>query len=223
MERLVVAFALLGTEIIVPSVVRLPASVFACGLVVLAYRAQFVSVMFRFLVIWLLFYIGVGAGRYLAGEELRHLALDGAAGLGLAMGVGCSLLLVVTGRPSDILSGLDRFRVPREVSYALLSLLRLLPQVRTLGSHQLALLKLKGIGSGGIGQRFRAYRRILGPLLVILLNQQSTHARSLAMRGFFASRLSSSRREAIVGLRGAILIPLMILNAVFWYGVSLWN
>jgi energy-coupling factor transporter transmembrane protein EcfT len=203
--------------------VRLPASLVACGMVVLFYHARFFAVMIRFLVIWLCFYIGVGAGRYFAGTELRSLILDGAAGLALAMGVACSLLLVVTGRPTDILSGLDRFKVPREVSYALLSLLRLLPQVRTLGARQLALLELKGIGGGGISQRFRAYRRILGPLLVILLNQQSTHARSLAIRGFFDSRRLGSRREAVVGLRGAILISLLVLNAIFWYGVSLWN
>jgi energy-coupling factor transporter transmembrane protein EcfT len=223
MKRLVVAFVLIGTSIIVPAINRLPAVVFASGVVILFYRSSFFSVLLRFLVIWLCFYIVVGAGRYFAGTELKFLIIDCVAGLGLAMGISCSMLLIATGPPSEILYGLDWFKVPRDISYAFLSLLRLLPQIKTVGSRQLTLLELKGMLGGGIGQRFRAYRRIIGPLFIILLTQQLNHARGLQLRGFFDSRFTGLPIETIFRLREFLLIPLLILNAAFWYGVSLWN
>jgi energy-coupling factor transporter transmembrane protein EcfT len=223
MERLIVAFVMLGTGLILPAIVRLPASVLACSMVILFYRVRFHKILLRFLIIWLCFYICVGTGRYFAGTELRSLIVDGAASLGLAIGISCSLLLVATDIPSKILHGLDRIKIPRDISYALLSLLRLLPRVRTLGSRQLMLLQLKGISGGSLVQRFHAYRRILGPLLVILLTQQFTHARGLELRGFFESQTYYIHEETILGLRGIIIATLLILNAAFWYGVSLWK
>lgn len=223
MERLAIALFLLGTEVAAPASLRLPASAVACGAILTFYDARFVLTMLRFLAIWLCFYVVVGAGRYIAGVGLAYLVADGAAGLGLALGISCALLLVATGSPSEILCGLDSLKVPREFSYSLLSLLRLLPQVRKLGSRQLALLELKGMGRRGVRERFRAYRRIVGPLLVILLTQQSTHAVGLTHRGFFDSRLPASRRSAVPRWQGIVLILFIALNAAFWRALPLWT
>jgi energy-coupling factor transporter transmembrane protein EcfT len=223
MERLAIALLLLGTELVAPTSFRLPATAVACGTILVFYDARFILTMLRFLTIWLCFYAVVGMGRYVAGTELESLLVDGAAGLGLALGISCALLLVARGSPCEILGGLDWLKAPREFSYSLLSLLRLLPQVRSLGSRQLALLELKGIGRSGVRERFLAYRRIVGPLLVILLTQQSAHAMGLALRGFFDSRLPASRRAFILGRQGLVLISLLVLNAAFWRGLSLWT
>jgi energy-coupling factor transporter transmembrane protein EcfT len=223
MKRLVVAFILIMTSILVPAITRLPAVVLASCMIVLFYRSRFFSVLLRFLLIWFCFYAGVGAARFFAGTELKSLIIDGVSGLGLALGISCSLLLIATGPPGEILYGFDRLKVPRDISYAFLSLLRLLPQIKTLGSRQLALLELKGILGGGIGQRFRAYRRITGPLFIILLTQQFNHARGLQLRGFFDSRLPELPIESRFRFREILLLSLLILNAAFWYGVSLWK
>ncbi len=222
MERLAVAVVLLGTSAAVSGWARLPVAAVGCGVVLLAYRERFAPVLGRFLLIWMIFSAAVGAGRYWAGVPLSTLAEDTSASVGLALGVAGAVLLLITGRPSDLLGGLDRLRAPREFSYALLALIGLLPRIAAVGSRQMALLKLKGAGGGGIAQRFRAYPRIVAPLFGVLLNQQLAHARSMALRGFFADPRSGSAASPVVERRGWIVIGLLVLHAAVWFAVATW-
>jgi energy-coupling factor transporter transmembrane protein EcfT len=96
--------------------------------------------------------------------------------------------------------------VPREGSYTLLALLGLLPLVRTVGSRQLALLRLKGIGTGTLVQRFRAYPRIVAPLFGQLLQRQWIHARSLAARGFYLRPPVTTPRHALISRRDWVTV-----------------
>lgn len=235
MERLAIALVLLGTLVVAPGWVRLPVAVIGCVLVLAAYRERFASTLAKFLVLWLVFSAAVGAGRYWAGTPLHTLVADTAGSLGLAVGVCCAALLVVRGRPGDLLAGLDRMRAPREFSYALLSVLGILPRVAAVGARQLALLKLKGLAGGGLGigglaQRLRAYPRIVAPLFGVLLSQQLAHSRSLNARGFFeawpvtAGSPSRAGRspDPLIPRRGWIVIGLLSADAALWIVIAAW-
>jgi energy-coupling factor transporter transmembrane protein EcfT len=221
-ERLVLSAMLLGTVAAVPGWERMAATGIGCGIVLLAYRERWVRPLWKFLVLWGVFSVAVGAGRYWAGTGLHALIVDSAASVGLALGVASAALLVMAGQPSEILRGMDRIRVPREVAYAILALARILPQLSALGTRQLALLELKGLRRDGVGQRLRAYPRIVAPLFGILLNQQLAHARSLGLRGFFGAPVAASRRGIVVGRTGWALAALLGLNGVAWYVVASW-
>ncbi len=199
-----------------------PAFFSACLIVGIFYRVRFWKSILRFLIIWFLFFVIVGFGRFLSGVSALSLLTDCSFGLGLAVGISCSLLLLMSDKPSRILSNCDRLRVPRIVSYAFLSLIRLLPQVKIIGSRQLELLKLKSAVDGKPMDRILAYRRIVAPLFTILLAQQYTHSRSLTFRGFFITRAAVDVRDFGINSRTSILLALLMFNACIWYGIWKW-
>ena len=186
MGRIAVALTLLIAVGVVSPLLRLPVALAGCGMVSWVYPGRMFPVLLKFFLVWLVFFVAVAAGRAWAGTAMPVLVVDGAGSLGLALGVAGAVLLVVTSDPVGLLRGFDRLRLPREMSYAVLSLVGVLPQVRATGSRQLALLRLKGIGTATVAQRFRAYPRIVAPLFGQLLHRQVTHARSMTVRGFFA-------------------------------------
>ena len=222
MGRLAVAVALLAAVAAVPQAARLPVALFGCVAASLAYRGRMLPVLLRFFLIWLLFYGAVAAGRAWAGTSWVTLVLDGAGSLGLALGVAGAVLLVVTAAPALLLESLDRMRAPREFSYAVLALIGLLPHVRSAGSRQLALLRLKGSAGGGIGRRLRAYPRIVAPLFGQLMLRQWTHARSLAVRGFFERPGPAAEAAPPVVARDLALIAALALAAAIGLGAALW-
>jgi hypothetical protein len=235
MERLAVAVTMLMSLAAASGWMRLPVAAFGCAVVLLAYRERIAGLLGKFLLLWLVFSAAVGAGRYWAGTTLLTLAVDTASSIGLALGVACAALLVVRGRASELLAALDRLHTPREASYALLSVIGLLPRVAALGTRQMALLELKGLaGAGeglrGIPARFRAYPRIVAPLFGQLLSQQLAHARSLGLRGFFEPRAGDTdpgsapfgSAARLWTMRGWIVIALLIADAAVWIGVGTW-
>jgi len=223
MDRLLIALLLLSSGVVVPNLLLLPSSVVACSIVTIVHKGKFVTTVLRFLTLWLCLYLLVATGRYISGASLRSLVVQGSGSLGLALGVSFSVLLVVTGPPAETLQAFERLRVPRGFAYALLSVLRLLPEIKDVGSRQIALLELKGIAGRGFRGRCVAYGRIIGPLLVLLLERQSTHARSLEARGFFElRRLRPIGRGVTLTGRGVISAILLLLNAVLWCWVARW-
>jgi energy-coupling factor transporter transmembrane protein EcfT len=222
MDRLLVAIMMLGSGFIVPTPFFFPAFFSACLIVGIFYKVRFWKSVLRFLIIWFLFFVIVGIGRFLAGVNVLSLLTDCSFGLGLAVGISCSLLLLMSDNPSSILRNCDRLRVPRTVSYAFLSLIRLLPHVKAIGSRQLELLKLKSAVGGKPMNRILAYRRIVAPLFTILLAQQYTHSRSLTVRGFFITSAAVDVRDFGINRRTSILFALLIFNAFIWYGIWEW-
>lgn len=222
MDRLLVTIMLLGSGFIVPTPLFFPAFFSACLIVGIFYRVRFWKSLLRFLIIWFLFFVLVGFGRFLAGVNALSLLTDCSFGLGLAVGISCSLQLLMSDNPGRILRNCDWLRVPRTVSYAFLSLIRLLPQVKAIGSRQLELLKLKSAVDGKPMDRLLAYRRIVAPLFTILLTQQYTHSMSLTFRGFFITRTAVDIRDFGINSRTSTLIAFLIFNAFIWYGIWEW-
>jgi energy-coupling factor transporter transmembrane protein EcfT len=219
MEPLAAALALLITQA-VHGPLRLGASLAGCALAMAVLRARFAPLLARLVAVWLGFYALVGVARWWGGAPVPLLLQQGAANLGLALGVSCALLLVLTARPAEVLAGLDRLRVPRDASYVALSVVRLLPQVAAVGARQMALLELKGIGRRTLAQRLSAYRRIAGPLFAILSAQQLAHTRGLAARGFFGPPPVVAQAASLLGARGRVLVALLLLNAVLWFAAA---
>ena len=100
--------------------------------------------------------------------------------LGLLVGT----VIVVFWEPSAILVVLDRIRVPRTITYVLLSSMDSFSRIRRLGDRQVSLLSLKDLNHG-LSARLRGYYRVAFPLTAVLLKRQLAHADSLDQRGFF--------------------------------------
>lgn len=222
LERFIVALLLIGTGVVVPAPFIFPASIIGCLIVMFVYRAKFARIVLSFIGVWICFYLAVGWARYFSGANIYIVFLDGTIGVSLALVVSCSLLTVLAEHPSELLITMDWLKIPRILSYAFLALLRLMPQINTIGSRQIALLKIKGVSGGSVINRFTAYRRIMTPLFNLLLTQQWTHARSLESRGFFDRQLERPSVDSINTFRGSIVCALLMSNVFIWYGVSLW-
>ena len=221
MGRIAVAFALMAAVAGVPQAARLPVALAGCGLVTFAYPGRIVPILARFLLLWVVFYAAVAGGRAWAGAPWSELVLDGAGSLGLALGVAGAVLLVVTTPPTALLAGMDRLRLPREFSYVVLALVGVLPYLRSGGTRQLALLRLKGIGTGSLVQRLRAYPRIVAPLFGQLLQRQWAHAQSMATRGFFERPGAPPEDQGkLNGRDGAVVVALLVLAALGWAVVA---
>jgi len=106
---------------------------------------------------------------------------------------GQVLLAIV--RPKEYLHFLDAIRMPRDLTYVVLSALTLFDYVGAVGRRQLRFLWLKGLTGGTLAKRTRAYARISGPLVSVLLRRQLLHVRSLEYRGFFDADLSPSETQ----------------------------
>ncbi len=217
MDKIFVALILLSCGLFLPLPLFFPGYLFACVIVMLFYRAAFWRSISKFLSIWMLFFLIVGMGRFAAGVDLLILVKDGSFGLGLAVSISCSLLLIVSDSPDSILSNLDGIKVPRSVSYSILSLLRLLPQIKNIGKRQVELLKLKTDINDGLSSRILAYPRILGPLFTILLTQQYVHSRSLAERGFYSpASASQNTRKKKTNTTFIFVVVTLMLNIAIW-------
>lgn len=123
-------------------------------------------------------------------------------------------LLAVCIRPWDALAIADLCRLPRTLTYVLVSLYPLSSHIRELGQRQLVLLDLKGVDRRSFTGRIFAYRRLISPLFSSVLTQQVIHARSLSLRGFFRSK-ADGYLPPLVGsdiIWGLLLLLVLILS-----------
>ena len=222
MDRIIVAIILLFSGIVFPPPFFFPAYFTACTIVIIFYRISSWKSIIKFLILWFLFFFLVGMGRFFAGVNLFVLLNDCSFGLGLAIAISCALLLIVSDSPKRILVSLDSLKVSRSITYSFLSLLRLLPQVKSIGIRQLELLKLK-TSIDGWRDRIFAYPRILGPLFTILLTQQYTHSRSLSERNFFSHKTIYNAHNIRIDTNTLKIIILIILNSCIWFGIWKWQ
>jgi hypothetical protein len=212
-----------GYLLFLPSFMYLPAFIFAYIIIESFFHLGIWRLLSRFLTVWALFFLLVGTGRFLAGVSIHSLVADFSYGLGLAIGVSCAVFLFIKDKPSNILSNFDAFKISRTISYAFIALLRLQSKVKTSGSLQLHLLKLKQPCATNLVDRVLAYRRVVGPLFTLLLAQQYVHASSLSMRGFFDSRPSYlGKHPSSSALRFLSPLILLLFNLIAWHRLSKW-
>jgi len=122
-------------------------------------------------------------------------------------------------RPWHALAIADACRLPRKITYVLVSLYPLSSRVRELGKRQLALLDLKGMDRKTIVGRALAYRRIVSPLFSSVLSQQVIHAHSLSFRGFFRLKkgMALPRFNRIDTIWVILLLMVIILSTLINY------
>lgn len=128
----------------------------------------------------------VAAGRVVGGQPRSEVVL----GAWQATAFVSALLVAATclvglASPGQHLALLSRLYVPKSALYVVCASLGLVSQVSSLLRQQVAMLGLKIGHRPTLVQRFLSYRRILLPLLVVLLVRQHAHAGALADRGFF--------------------------------------
>ena len=215
-DRLFIALLLLVTGIVVPSLVLLPESIISCCAVIILYKVNFWRTILRFLFLWIIFFSIVGMGRYFAGVSFTTLLVEGTSSLGLALGVSCAILLVLRTPTAEMLRAFDKLRFSRYFSYALLSLIRLLPEIKRIANRQLLLLNLKDINGDRYFKRYQSYKRIISPLLLILLEQQFVHVKSLDSRGFLISNSYHDNSVTIINCRSVIVAIILIVNSFIW-------
>ena len=129
--------------------------------------------------------------------------------------VTASTIFAVCVRPWHALAIADACRLPRKITYVLVSLYPLSSHVRELGRRQLALLDLKGIDRKTLAGRALAYRRLVSPLFSSTLSRQVVHAHSLSFRGFFRIKKGMLPPR----LNGADAIWALLLLAVIIFTV----
>lgn len=207
----------------VPGFLFLPTFLSAYLIIGLFYKIYILKVIRKFLLIWVLFFIVVGIGRFIAGVDLASLIKDCSFGLGLAVAISCSMLLLLNDNLNRILLDLDKAKIPRTVSYAFIALIALLPKVKSTGARQLELLRLKGALAGKPINRILAYRRIAGPLFTLLLTRQYAHALSLNSRGFFIPP-DVRHLPYCSGINAKLcgLVFCLLINLLAWHRLSQW-
>ena len=173
---------------------------------------------------WLFYWTIVASGRIAGGALWKNVLLDGINTFSLLLTILIILtLLIVCVRREDILLLMDHLKLPRVVSYVLLSVLALISTVKEMGQKQIALLQVKGLVGNTFAAKIGAYWRIVGPLFATLLTHQLIHARSLTFRGFFNK--PSLQKDALLKINAMewLIFVLLILNFLLWKIVQVWN
>ncbi len=128
----------------------------------------------------------VAFGRIIGGADIAFIVSEYLARFPFVGAVvTATTLFAAYVRPWHALAIADACRLPRSLTYVLVSLYPLSSHIRELGQRQLILLDLKGVDRKSLTGRLLAYRRLVSPLFSSTLSQQVIHARSLWLRGFF--------------------------------------
>jgi hypothetical protein len=157
----------------------------------------------------------VALGRIIGGADIERTVEEYLSRFPfVATVVTAATLFAVCVRPWHALAIADVCRLPRKLTYILVSLFPLSSHVRDLGTRQLALLDLKGIDRKTIVGRVLAYRRLVSPLFSSVLSQQVVHAHSLSFRGFFRYKksLTPPRLNNADAIWALLLLGVIILS-----------
>ena len=119
----------------------------------------------------------------------------GAAQL-LRMGIpmATSLLVFATTDPADFARAINKWKVPREISFMIVMGLRIFPLALEEHTSITQAQRVRGVSTRGPVNRFRAFLRTSFPLLVILLRKSRDMGVSIESRGFGARKWAGTLR-----------------------------
>lgn len=83
----------------------------------------------------------------------------------------------------------DKIKVPKKITYLLLTSISSIMLVKDYGNKTVSLLKLKGYAFNSLYAKMTAYIRIITPVFYILFNHLQIHARSLYYRNFLCESI----------------------------------
>jgi energy-coupling factor transport system permease protein len=110
-----------------------------------------------------------------------------------------SLLVFATTDPTAFARALDRLRVPREISFMIVTALRFFPMVLEEYTNVLQAQKVRGARPTGLLNRLRFFQRMSLPLLVIMLRKSRDMGIAAEGRAFGARQWHGTLRELRLG------------------------
>jgi len=120
------------------------------------------------------------------------------------------LYLSAASKPYQWMILFDKIKVPKKITYLLLSSIGSIMLVKEYGNKTISLLKLKGYSFNTIYAKMTAYIRIITPVFYILFNHLQIHARSLYYRNFLSRSIWNKKLE-----------PQWNRGQIFWIAVSI--
>jgi len=99
------------------------------------------------------------------------------------------LYLSALTRPYQWMILFDKIKVPKQITYLLLSSISSIMLVKEYGNKTISLLKLKGYTFNSLYAKMTAYIRIITPVFYILFNHLQIHARSLYYRNYLCESI----------------------------------
>lgn len=152
----------------------------------------------------------IGLGRTVGGGLLAmDLVNDYVRLLILLATVGVVVTIMALGwRAGEVLAWADFLRVPRSLSYVVLATGLVGAWMRSRGSRQVALLRLKD-PSPSLMDRAQDYYRIVGPLFGLVLREQLIQVRSLEQRRFFVALEAPARPSVRISKRDVLHAALL--------------
>lgn len=115
--------------------------------------------------------------------------------LRMAIPMATSLLVFATTDPTAFARALNRMKVPREISFMLVTALRFFPLALEESTNITQAQKVRGVSTKGPINRFRATRLLVLPLFINLLRQSRDMGIAVESRGFGARKWQGSLRE----------------------------
>jgi energy-coupling factor transport system permease protein len=190
-------------------------SIFLLGLTLLFGFFGFGLTVVRIAALVLPIAVGVGLLSVLIGEDTHAASLTTCRILLLGM---CSVPTLMI-QPSELSRSLNQIGIPRKITLALLITVRFVPVITGEVRRIQEAMRVRGV-------RFRwtnpehAYRALVLPLLVRLINIADTLALSIETRGFSEQTTPSVFRKVNISWKDyAFSLLLLFLVAAIFYGV----
>lgn len=133
-------------------------------------------------------------------------------------------ILILTTRPSDMVTNLVQKGLSPRIGYVLSSVLQIIPQMLSTASTIIDAQRARGLETeGSLVQKLRAFFALIGPLVLSSLVEARERAIAIEMRGFGISMRQTHVSVILEGKVDRVLkfvIKLVLLIALTWRVVS---
>jgi energy-coupling factor transport system permease protein len=129
-------------------------------------------------------------------------------------------LLILTTRPSDMVTNLVQKGMSPKLGYILSSVLQIIPQMLSNASTIIDAQRSRGLETeGNFSEKLRAFFALIGPLVLSSLVEARERAVALEMRGFGVSNKPTFVREipeTKIDKTWKFLMKTILIFAIFW-------
>lgn len=129
-----------------------------------------------------------------------------------------SLLVFATTDPTAFARALGKMKVPKEISFMIVTALRFFPMVLEEYTNVSQAQRVRGVKPKGLINRLRFFYRMSLPLLIILLRKSRDMGIAVEGRGFGARRWAGSLRELEIRKNDYIflfVVSILVLIALY--------
>jgi energy-coupling factor transport system permease protein len=131
--------------------------------------------------------------------------------LRMAIPMATSLLVFATTDPTAFARALNQMKVPREISFMMVTALRLFPLVLEESTNINQAQKVRGVSTKGLANRIRATGILVLPLFINILRQSRDLGIAVESRGFGARQWHGSLRELSFGTNDYLMFVWIVI------------